>query len=126
MPLGVGRCESLGARLDPDLEKMGGFAARGIEFRVSDAGASTHELDLAGAKLATISHAVLVFQYTGDDVSENFHIAVRVSGKSTTGGHVIFIDDPQTAEAHLRWIMVIGEAESVMTVEPTVMGMPTG
>lgn len=123
MPLGVGGREALVARFDPDLKKMGGLAAGGIELRLGDARASTHELDLARLDLAAVAHAVLVLQRAPDHVTENFHIAMRVGGKTATWCHVILVDHPQAAEAHLGGIVVIGETVGMMALEPAMVGM---
>ena len=36
----------------------------------------------------------------------------------------IVVDHPQRAEAHLRFVVVVGEGKSVVTVEPAVAGVP--
>lgn len=123
MPLGVGWLEALGAGFDPDLEEVNFLVAGGIELRVGDAEAGAHELDLAGLELAAISHAVFVSECAGDDIAEDFHVAVGVCGKSATGCDAVLIDDAEAAEAHVGGIVVVGEAEAEPAVEPAVIGV---
>ena len=37
--------------------------------------------------------------------------------------HDVLVDDPQRAEAHVRRVVVVREAERVVAVEPTVVGV---
>ena len=88
---------------------------------MSHSGSRTHQLDFAGLQLTTITHAVLVPDRPGDHIAENFHIAMGMGRESCTGSDLILIDHPQAAEPHVRWIVIIGEAEAVIGIQPTVV-----
>lgn len=90
---------------------------------MGDTCASAHQLDLVGLQLAAISHAVLVGDGSGDDVAENFHFPMRVSGETCAWGDDVLVDDAQAAEAHVGGIVVISETEGVIGIQPTVIGV---
>src|SRR3954466_2450049 len=46
-----------------------------------------------------------------------------MGAESASGRHAILIDDAEAAETHVRGIVVIGEGEGVIAVEPAVLGM---
>lgn len=123
MPLGVAGDEVAFARLDPDLQHVGGDVWRGIELAMEDTFAGAHELDLAGLEDAAIAEAVFVLESAFDDVGEDFHVAVRVGGEAAAGGDVVFVDDAQAAEAHVGGVVVIGEGEGMMGLEPAMVGV---
>lgn len=123
MPLGVAGDEVAFAGLDPDLQHVGGDVWRGIELAMEDAFAGAHELDLAGLEDAAIAEAVFVLEGAFDNVGEDFHVAVRVSGEAAAGSDAVFVDDAQAAEAHVGGVVVIGEGEGVMGFEPAMVGV---
>ena len=92
---------------------------------MGDSRTGAHELDLARCELSPISHAILMLQSTTDDVAEDFHIAVLVGGKAAAWRYTVFVDDPNAAKTHMRRIVIIGETESVMTVQPAMIAMAT-
>ena len=57
------------------------------------------------------------------DVGDDFHVAMRVHSKAHLGRNVVFIDHPQVAEVGLLRIIIIGEAEGVVGIEPAVLGV---
>ena len=66
----------------------------------------------------TRARAVFVCQRSFQHVSEDFHIAVRVSWKAGAGNHPIFIDYSKITEAHLLRVMVVAKRKGVTAVEP--------
>src|SRR5207237_10296037 len=92
---------------------------RGIELAVPDPAAGGHALHVAGTNHGPIAHAVAMLQRARENVSDDFHVAMRVRGKTLCGRDAIFIDDPQRAEVHVRRIEILIERESVISVEPT-------
>lgn len=92
---------------------------------MGNAAARAHELNLAGTEGASVAHAVFVLKCAFKDVAEDFHIAVRMGGEARPRCNDILIDDTQTAEAHVRGIVVISKAESVVAIEPAMVGMAT-
>lgn len=121
-PVGVGWLESALAGLDPDLQEVGGFGGGGVEFRVGDAGAGAHELDLSWDQGAGVAERVLVGEASGEDVGEDFHVPVGVGGEAAAWGDMVVIDDAERAEAHVGRVVVIGEGEGVTAFEPAVAG----
>jgi hypothetical protein len=123
VPLRVAGREAALARTNPDLQERGPLGLRGIELAVRDATACTHELDLTGFEHAAIAHAVFVLQRTPQDVAKDFHVRVRMRGKACASSDDVLIDHTQAAEAHVRRIIVIGEGEGVVAIQPAVIGM---
>lgn len=78
---------------------------------------------MPGLQLAAISHAVLVGDGSGDDVAENLHFAVRVGGETCARCDDVLVDDAEAAETHVGGIVVICEAEGVIAIQPTVIGV---
>lgn len=48
---------------------------------------------------------------------------MRVGGETCAWGDDVLVDDAQAAEAHVGGIVVISEAESVITIQPTEIGV---
>ncbi len=59
-------------------------------------------------------------QFAREYVGEDFGIAVRVRGKSGLGRDAVFVQDAQGAEGLEGWVVVLGEGEGVVGVEPAV------
>ena len=60
-----------------------------------------------------------------EDIGENLHVPVRMGGKATTGGDAILIDDAKGAKTHVGGIMVARETETMLGIQPTVIGVAT-
>ena len=56
------------------------------------------------------------------NVSDDFHVAVRVFRETGTGFDHIVVPDPQLAPVHAFWIVIVSEREVVMCVQPAVVG----
>ena len=110
-------------RGDPDLEEAHFLGWGGVEFAVADAGAGGHVLEFIGLDDATVAHGIAVFEGSANHITDNFHIAMGVSGKSTAPGDDIVIDDAQTAESHVGGVVVIGEGKGEPALEPAVVGV---
>lgn len=123
MPLGVGWLQAIHVRLDPDLQEVQRLGVGWIEFRVRDSSAGAHELDLAGFQLTAISHTVFVRDGSGNNVAENFHFPMRMIGETGARCDDVLVDHTQAAEAHVGGIVVIREAEGVIAIQPTVIGV---
>src|SRR5262249_38046238 len=48
----------------------------------------------------------------------NLHVAVRMRTETCSRDYVIFIDDPQSTEAHVAWVIISIERERVAAVQP--------
>ena len=86
-------------------------------------GPSRHILELAGPDHAAVPQSILMLKRARDDVADDFHVAVGVQSKTAARSHAVVIDDAEAPEAHPRRIVVIGEAESVMGLEPAVVSL---
>ena len=76
-----------------------------------------------GLSSAAIAHAVLVLQRAFQHVAEDLHVAMRMRAEALPGRDAVVIDDAQGAEAHVRRIVVVGEGEGVMRLQPAVIGV---
>jgi hypothetical protein len=108
---------------EPDLKEVDRALARCVVLAVGDAGAGGHPLHIAGADHRAGAHRVLVFERTVEHVRDDLHVAMRVPAEALAGSDAIFIDDPQRAEAHVGGVVVVGEREGVVAVEPAVVGV---
>ncbi|MNR36640.1 hypothetical protein D3C85_1545860 [compost metagenome] len=90
---------------------------------MGDTGTGTHDLHIAGFSTALVAQAVLVGDSTLTYIGDDFHVAVRVRREATASGDQVVVPDPQVAPVHARRVVVFGEREVVMGVEPTMVGM---
>src|SRR5258706_3013351 len=121
--LRVARRYALAVWLNPDLQQMHGFILRRIEFAVLDSGAGGHVLHIPGTDHAAVAHRILVLQRAAEDVGDDFHVAMRMLSKTHARHYQVVIDDAQAAEARPLRIVIVREAESVITVKPPVFGV---
>ena len=66
-----------------------------------------------------------MFERPRQNVRDDFHVAVRVRGKTFSGSHAIFIDDPQSAKVRVCRIVILIERKGVIRVEPTIIQVTT-
>src|SRR5437868_11865375 len=92
---------------------------------MANAAACGHALAIAGENHRTGSEAVLVFEFAFENVGDDFHVAMRVRGKSSVGRDPIFVDDAQRAKSNPLRIPVVAEAKGVMGFEPAVVSSTT-
>src|SRR5712692_11970182 len=85
---------------------------------MAHAGARAHALDFAGADNSGVADVVVLFQCASDDVSDNFHFAMAVRGKTARGADDVVVEDAQRAETHVGRIMVMVERKMPMGVKP--------
>jgi hypothetical protein len=119
----VARGEAAALREDPDLEEVDQLRLGGVELAVGHAGPGGHALHIAGLDDGAIAHAIAVLEAPLDDVREDLHVAVRVGAEAAAGLHPVLVDDPELAEPHEAGVMVAGEGEGVVRVEPAVVGV---
>lgn len=65
-------------------------------------------------------------ELAGEDVGEDFEVAVRVRGEAGGGRDAVFVQDAQGAEVLVGGVVVLGEGEGVVAVEPAVVGVYAG
>ena len=63
-------------------------------------------------------------QLPAQNVREDFGIAVRMCWKTGSGCDAIFVENSQTAKVLEFGLVVIGEAECMVGVKPTVVSVP--
>ena len=110
-------------RHDPDLEQMDRLFPGGIKFTMLHSGSGGHVLNLALADLAAVAHGILVLQRAAQDVGDDLHVSVGMQAESHSRHYQVVVDDPQAAKAVPLRIIVIGEAEGVVGIQPTVVGV---
>src|SRR2546422_6674424 len=69
------------------------------------------------------SHGVLVGKRALEHVADDLHVAVPVGAEARARGDAILVDDAQRPEPHVPRVLVAGEGEAVVRVEPAVVGM---
>ena len=94
-----------------------------VEFAVGDTGTGAHALNLAGADDRTVSHAVLVFQRTFQDIGDDLHVTVGMGRKTFIWLDPILIDNPQVSEAHMLRVVITGKGKGVIGIQPAVFGV---
>ncbi len=52
------------------------------------------------------------------NVGDDLHVGVGVSGEATARCNTVVVDDPQGAKSHVFRVVVIAEREGVATIEP--------
>jgi hypothetical protein len=72
-----------------------------------------------------MTQGIAVFELALQDVTEDLHIAVRVSTKARPRGDAVLVDDPQGTEPHVPGIVIAGEGKGVAGVKPAMIGGTT-
>src|SRR5690606_18213346 len=108
-------------RKDPDLEDAGD-ARLLVVLGVADAAAGTHHLHIAGHGAATVALVVLVADRAFAHIGDDFHVRVRMRREAGAGSDGVVVPHPQRAPVHARRVLVPGEGEMVLGIEPTMIG----
>jgi len=90
---------------------------------MSYTGAGAHILDIAGLDDRAVAHAVLVLQPAFQNVSDDFHIAMRVEWKTGATCDAVVVQDPQGAKLLMSGVVVVGERKCETGMEPAVVCM---
>ena len=80
-----------------------------------------HALAIARKDHRTGSQAVFVLELAFENVSDDFHVAMRVCREAVVGCNPIFVNDAQRTKSHPLRIPIVAEAESVLSFEPAVV-----
>ncbi len=64
-----------------------------------------------------------MFEGAAEDIGDDFHIAVGVHAEAFSGHDEVIINDAERAEAHPIGVVIIGEAERMVGIEPAVLGV---
>lgn len=74
------------------------------------------------AVVQAVSVAEPSFQRNGN----HFHIFVRMSAEAFFRENLVVIEHAQSSELHAFRVEIISEAECVVCIQPSVVGMSTG
>src|ERR1041385_7869225 len=99
--------------------------ARRIGLTVAHTCAGAHALAVTGMNYGTVAHAVFVRESTLENIGDDFHVAMRMHGKSRAGRDKILVDHAQRTESHPLGITVLIERKGVAGVEPAVITAAT-
>ena len=119
-------CVALAAREKPNLEEADFGVARLVVLAVLNTRAGAHHLHVARANHVAIAHAVFVAQAAAQGNTDDFHVVVRVHPEAPAARHHVVVEYPQRAEVHPLGILVIGETEGMVRIEPAVVGVAPG
>ncbi len=89
---------------------------------MADAGAGRHHLDIAGAGAALVAQTVLMRDRALADISDDFHVAVRMRRKAGARRDLVVVPHPDAAPLQPRRIVVIRKGEMVLGIEPAMIG----
>src|SRR5258708_32931519 len=104
---------------------MRGVSGGRIELAVPNAAARRHALAVARQNHRSRSQAVFVLKLAFKNVGDDFHIAMRMRWKAVIGRDPIFVDDPKRTEFHPLGVPVVVKAESVVSLQPSVIAAAT-
>ena len=99
---------------------------RRVHLRVPDAGARAHALGQAGVDDAAVAHRVLVLELARQHPGDDLHVLVGMGAEAGAGPHDVVVVDEQQPVADVRGVVVAGEAERVVGVEPAAAWCGSG
>src|SRR6266571_6811648 len=123
MLLVVRRFNAANVGLDPDLQEMRHARLVVVVLAVQHAAPGAHPLHVARHDGRAVAHRILVAERAFEHIADDFHVAVAVRAEAGTGLHPVLVDHAQHAVAHVARIVIIGEREAVVRIEPAVIGM---
>ena len=75
------------------------------------AAAGGHPLSVAGEDDRTCAQAILVLKLAFEDVGDNLHVAMGMSGEAGSSNNHVLINDAQGAKTHEAGVVVQVEGE---------------
>jgi hypothetical protein len=96
-----------------------------IVLRVPHSTTGTHVLHAAGADDPVAADAIPMLELTGQDVGDDFHVAMRMGRESFARDDSIVVEDAQRAPIHVLRIVIVRETERVARPKPTMVVVPT-
>ena len=75
---------------------------------------------------STIAHVILVFQSAFQRDGYNLHVVMRVGAITASGCHLIVFEDAQDPKMHAVRFVVTGKVETVVAVQPAMVGLAAG
>src|SRR5262249_38227490 len=91
---------------------------------MTDAGSGTHYLHVPGLGAALVAEAVLMGDRTLADIGDDLHVGMGMRRKPGVRRDRIVVPHPQRAPAHALGVMIVGEREMMLGVEPAVVCSP--
>src|SRR5918992_271637 len=116
-------CDAFAVRLDPDLQEVGDAGRVGVVLAVPHAGAGAHALHVARHDDRGVAHRVLVRERPGEHVAHDFHVAMGMRAEAGPGLHAVLVDHDERAVAGMPRVVIVGERERVIALEPAVLRM---
>jgi len=100
----------------PHLHQVQRLVVARVRLGMANARSGAHELHAARFYHAAIAHAVLVFQFAGEDVGQNLHVAMRMCRKSHSRSDAIVVEHAQRTPMHVFRIEIVCKTERVIGV----------
>ena len=114
----VGGIDRLRVGQYPHLHEMHVAVAARVHLRVPDAPPGAHPLGQPRIDEALVSGGVLVLELAVEDPGDDLHVAVGMRGEARPGPHPVVVADQQQPVVGVLGVVVPGEAEAVLRVEP--------
>jgi len=124
---------------DPHLQEVHRFSVRMVIFTVRETRTSRGELYTASGNYFHVTHRVLVFKESRDNIRKDLKVAMRykillvfknifeeirtVSTKTLARLHPVFIENAQRTEAFKFWIVIHRKGEGVVGIQPVVVSV---
>jgi hypothetical protein len=121
-PLLVSRAEPAGFRQNPNLQEVQRLRGRGIEFAVLNSRARRHSLQIAGRDYSFRSEAVVMLDLTFENVSDDFHVTMRMRAEAPSSGNPVIVDHTQDREPIFLRIEIFTERKRMPAIEPIELG----
>ena len=86
---------------------------------------STHVLEVSRFNDRSVAHAILMFELTGEYISEDFGILMGMGGKATAWFYHIIIHHHQRMKTAMFRIVIVGKRERESCMEPSMLGIPS-
>jgi len=90
-----------------------------------DAGARGHPLQLARAQDLAVAQAVAMLQFAREDISHDFHVAMRMHAEPLAGSDAILVHDAERTEVVVGRVVIVAKGKGVVGVEPAMVEMAT-
>ena len=124
IPVPGGRIDPV--RNDPYLQEFQWFREAVVEFAVLNTRSGAHHLDFSARDSVAVVQAVSVAEPSFQRNGNHFHIFVRMSAEAFFRENLVVIEHAQSSELHAFRVEIISEAECVVCIQPSVVGMSTG
>src|SRR5271154_2064587 len=80
-------------------------------------------LHVASFHHGAVPHAVLMFERSADNVTDDFKIIMRMRAETFATLHPVFVDYSQAPKPDVLRVVIIGKRKRVIAVGPAVVGV---